>query len=109
MRKLKNFQRETNAMFIVINSFNRQNYGQQVAFESFKESDDDIEYSADMVWSLQLYAIRKLKEGATNQNREIISKAKEADPRQVELKCLKNRQGKNYHKRCSITANIAGS
>ena len=39
---------------------------------------------------------RELKEGATNQNREIISKAKELNPRQVELKCLKNRQGKNY-------------
>ena len=95
VRKLKNFQRETGATFIVISSFNRQNYGQQVAFESFKES-GNIEYSADVVWGLQLYATRGLKEGATNQNREIISKAKEANPRQVELKCLKNRQGKNY-------------
>ena len=95
VRKLKNFQRETGATFIVISSFNRQNYGQQVAFESFKES-GNIEYSADVVWGLQLYATRELKEGATNQNREIISKAKEANPRQVELKCLKNRQGKNY-------------
>ena len=95
VRKLKNFQRETGATFIVISSFNRQNYGQQVAFESFKES-GNIEYSADVVWGLQLCATRELKEGATNQNREIISKAKEANPRQVELKCLKNRQGKNY-------------
>ena len=95
VRKLKNFQRETGTTFIVISSFNRQNYGQQVAFESFKES-GNIEYSADVVWGLQLYATRELKEGATNQNREIISKAKEANPRQVELKCLKNRQGKNY-------------
>ena len=95
VRKLKNFQRETGATFIVISSFNRQNYGQQVAFESFKES-GNIEYSADVVWGLQLYATRELKEGATNQNREIIFKAKESNPRQVELKCLKNRQGKNY-------------
>lgn len=95
VRKLKNFQLETGATFIVISSFNRQNYGQQVAFESFKES-GNIEYSADVVWGLQLYATRELKEGATNQNREIISKAKESNPRQVELKCLKNRQGKNY-------------
>lgn len=95
VRKLKNFQRETGATFIVISSFNRQNYGQQVAFESFKES-GNIEYSADVVWGLQLYATRELKEGVTNQNRDIISKAKEANPRQVELKCLKNRQGKNY-------------
>ncbi|MBQ3451720.1 MAG: hypothetical protein IJG32_05610 [Selenomonadaceae bacterium] len=67
VRKLKNFRRETSATFIVISSFNRQNYGQQVAFESFKES-GNIEYSADVVWGLQLYATRELKEGATNQN-----------------------------------------
>ena len=95
VRKLKNFQRETGTTFIVISSFNRQNYAQQVAFESFKES-GNIEYSADVVWGLQLYATRELKEGVTNQNREIISKAKDSNPRQVELKCLKNRQGKNY-------------
>lgn len=95
VRKLKNYQRETGATFIVISSFNRQNYGQQVAFESFKES-GNIEYSADVVWGLQLYATRQLEEGATNRNREIIEKAKKANPRQVELKCLKNRQGKNY-------------
>ena len=51
VRKLKNFQRETDTTFIVISSFNRQNYGQQVAFESFKES-GNIEYSADVVWGL---------------------------------------------------------
>ena len=95
VRKLKNFQRATGTTFIVISSFNRQNYGQQVAFESFKES-GNIEYSADVVWGLQLYVVRELRDGATSQNREIISKAKEANPRQVELKCRKNRQGRNY-------------
>lgn len=48
VRNLKNFQRETSATFIVINSFNRRNYGQQVAFESFKES-GNIKYLADVV------------------------------------------------------------
>ena len=98
VRKLKNFQRETGTTFIVISSFNRANYTQQVAFESFKES-GNIEYSADVVWGLQLYATRNLKDGISgisSGNREIISKAKEANPRQVELKCLKNRQGRNY-------------
>ena len=37
-----------------ISSFNRVNYFQQVSFESFKES-CNIEYSADVVWSLQMY------------------------------------------------------
>ena len=91
VRKLKNFQRETGATFIVISSFNRANYSQQVAFESFKES-GNIEYSADVVWGLQLYFDEKV----SRENRDNVEKAKNANPRQVELKCLKNRQGKNY-------------
>lgn len=91
VRKLKNFQRETGTTFIVISSFNRTNYSQQVAFESFKES-GNIEYSADVVWGLQLY----FDEKTARDNRENIEKAKNANPRLVELKCLKNRQGKNY-------------
>ena len=97
VRKLKNFQRETGTTFIVISSLNRANYGQQVTFESFKES-GNIEYSADVVWGLQLYVTRELKDGIgiSNGNREKILKAKEANPCQLELKCLKNRQGRNY-------------
>ena len=91
VRKLKNFQRETGATFIVISSFNRQNYTQQVAFESFKES-GNIEYSADVVWGLQLYFDDK----TSRENRENVEKAKNETPRRVELKCLKNRQGRNY-------------
>ena len=53
VRKLKKFQRDTNTTFIVISSFNRTNYAQSVAFESFKES-GNIEYTADVVWGLQL-------------------------------------------------------
>lgn len=95
VRKLKNFQRDTNTTFIVISSFNRANYSQQVAFESFKES-GNIEYSADVVWGLQLYCTKNLREGVISKNREIIEKAKKANPRQIQLSCLKNRQGTNY-------------
>lgn len=95
VRKLKNFQRETNTTFIVISSFNRANYSQQVAFESFKES-GNIEYSADVVWGLQFYCTKNLREGTIGKNREIIEQAKKANPRQVQLSCLKNRQGTNY-------------
>lgn len=95
VRKLKNFQRDTNTTFIVISSFNRQNYSQQVAFESFKES-GNIEYSADVVWGLQLYVTNNLRDTSISKNREIIEHAKNANPRQIQLKCLKNRQGTNY-------------
>ena len=95
VRKLKNFQRDTNTTFIVISSFNRQNYSQPVAFESFKES-GNIEYSADVVWGLQLYITNNLRDGFITKNRETIEQAKNASPRQIQLKCLKNRQGTNY-------------
>ena len=95
VRKLKNFQRQTNSTFIVVSSFNRLNYSQRVSFESFKES-GNIEYSADVVWGLQLYCTNKLLDGAVSKNRDIIDNAKKANPRQVQLCCLKNRQGINY-------------
>ncbi len=95
VRKLKNFQRQTNSTFIVISSFNRQNYSQKVSFESFKES-GNIEYSADVVWGLQLYCTNHLLVDAISKNRETIELAKKANPRHVQLCCLKNRQGMNY-------------
>ena len=89
VRKLKKFQRDTNTTFIVISSFNRTNYSQSVAFESFKES-GNIEYTADVVCGLQLNIMN------STFNREDIDKAKKQQPRQIQLKCLKNRQGTNY-------------
>ena len=96
VRKLKKFQRDTNTTFIVISSFNRTNYNQSVSFESFKES-GGIEYSADVVWALQLYIMNQFKGGADiSQTRKKIDDAKKHQPRQIHLKCLKNRQGSNY-------------
>lgn len=89
LRRLKNFQRETNTTFVVISSLNRANYSTEISFESFKES-GGIEYSADVVWGLQLYF-----EGE-KRNLENIEKAKKEIPRQIQLKCLKNRYGKNF-------------
>ena len=96
VRKLKKFQRDTNTTFIVISSFNRTNYNQSVSFESFKES-GGIEYSADVVWALQLFIMNEIKGGADiSQTRKKIDDAKKSQPRQIHLKCLKNRQGSNY-------------
>ena len=95
VRKLKNFQRQTNSTFIVVSSFNRLNYSQRVSFESFKES-GNIEYSADVVWGLQLYCTNHLLVDSIAKNRKIIEQAKKANPRQIQLCCLKNRQGLNY-------------
>ena len=96
VRKLKKFQRDTNTTFIVISSFNRTNYAQSVSFESFKES-GNIEYTADVVWALQLNVMNEIKGGELiSDSRRKIDEAKKQQPRQIHLKCLKNRQGTNY-------------
>ena len=88
IHKLFNFRRETNATFIVISSLNRANYQTEISFESFKES-GSIEYSADVIWGLQL-----LLDG--ERNRQSVEKAKRENPRRIQLQCLKNRFGANY-------------
>ena len=96
VRKLKKFQRDTNTTFIVISSFNRTNYAQTVSFESFKES-GNIEYTADVVWALQLNVMNEIKGGElVSETRRKIEVAKKQQPRKIQLKCLKNRQGTNY-------------
>ena len=96
VRKLKKFQRDTNTTFIVISSFNRTNYAQEVSFESFKES-GNIEYTADVVWALQLDVMNRIKVGdLVSETRRKIDEAKKQQPRQIQLRCLKNRQGTNY-------------
>ena len=84
MRKLKNFQRETNTTFIVISSLNRQSYTQKASVDmsSFKES-GSIEYSADVIWALTV-------------DESAGEDAKAMQPRPIVLKCLKNRQGTFY-------------
>ena len=89
--KLKDFQRATNATIIAISSFNRQNYAQQVAFESFKES-GAIEYTADVVWGLENFGIDGRGEYSRD---EALANAKKKN-RPVKLSCLKNRNGGQY-------------
>ena len=96
VHKLKTFQRDTNTTFIIISSFNRVNYYQQVSFESFKDS-GNIEYTADVVWALQLDVANHIKTGdSISHIRKIFDDAKQHQPREIQLKCLKNRQGNNY-------------
>ena len=95
VRKLKKFQRDTNSTFIVISSFNRANYAQGVSFESFKES-GNIEYTADVVWALQLNILNYVNASNISDTRKRIDEAKKQQPRQIILKCLKNRHGTNY-------------
>ena len=95
LRALKMLQMENDLVVILISSLNRQNYLTTIDYESFKES-GGIEFTADVVWGLQLSVMndevfntdKKLKE-----KRELVRQAKRANPRRIELLCLKNRYG----------------
>ena len=93
--RLKQLQAKYKIVMMVVSSFNRQNYLTQVDFESFKES-GGIEYTADVVWGLQLDVLHDTLfncTGKINEKRQKIKEAKAANPRCVELVCLKNRFG----------------
>ena len=101
---LKQLSRDENITIIVVSSLNRSNYLTPIDFESFKES-GGIEYTADVVWGLQLQAIHEEIFNSTQkikEKREVINEAKKSNPRKIELVCLKNRNGiSNYS--CNFT------
>lgn len=93
--ELKRISRDLDITIILISSVNRANYLTPIDFESLKES-GGIEYTADVVWGLQLQCLNDPafdKEKNIKEKREIVKRAKAATPRKVELVCLKNRYG----------------
>lgn len=94
--ELKRISRELDITAIVISSLNRMNYLTPISFEALKES-GSIEYSADVIYGLQLRCINDDnpfgKEGKLKEKRDKIRIAKAANPREIELLCLKNRYG----------------
>ncbi len=93
--ELKRISRELDLTVFVISSVNRANYMTPIDFESLKES-GGIEYTADVVWGLQLQCLHEqLFESANKitEKRDRIRNAKAERPRQIELSCLKNRYG----------------
>ena len=62
-----------------------------IDFESFKES-GGIEYTADVIWGLQLSVMSNElfgREGKIKEKRDMVRKAKLASPRNIDLVCLK--------------------
>ena len=95
VRGLKKLQSENDLVVFVISSINRANYLTPIDFESFKES-GGIEYTADVVWGLQLQILNDdlfNSEKKVKEKREKVRQAKRAIPREIELVCLKNRYG----------------
>lgn len=82
--ELKRITRDYKVTVIAISSLNRQSYKDAVSMASFKES-GAIEYSSDVLLGLQAKGV-----GTDNFN---VDEAKAKDPREIELKVLKNRNG----------------
>lgn len=83
--ELKRLSRELEIPIIAISSLNRANYNESINMSAFKES-GAIEYSSDVLLGLQLA-------GAGGKEFDVDT-AKSQEPRQIELKILKNRRGK---------------
>lgn len=83
--ELKRMSRDYKMPVIGISSFNRDNYDAAVSMQAFKES-GAIEYSSDVLIGLQL-------EG-TGTNGFNVDEAKKKNPRTIEAKILKNRNGR---------------
>ena len=93
--ELKRLSRDLDIPVIVISSLNRNSYTTYIDYSAFKES-GGIEYSADVVIGLQLYAINTMPTGKDKENdrREHLNKAKSEIPREIEIVILKNRNGR---------------
>lgn len=79
---LKKLSRTYSLTILAISSFNRENYNLEVSMSAFKES-GGIDYSADVLIGLQARGA-----GSRTFN---IDEEKRKDPRELELKILKNR------------------
>ena len=101
--ELKEISRDFSIPVFAISSFNRENYLEPVSMTSFKES-GAVEYSSDVLFGLQ-YAGMEYQEGDSDKKRkerikdlmtDIQRKQKNKESIEVELKCLKNRNGYKF-------------
>lgn len=104
--ELKRISRDHKTPVLAISSFNRANYNTPVSMIAFKES-GAIEYSSDVLFGLQLHGV-----GTEDFD---VNEAKRADPREIELVILKNRNGRtgdtiefNYYARFNYFEQLDG-
>lgn len=88
---LKRAARDLKLPFVVISSFNRENYANDASPAAFKES-GSIEYTCDTLIALQPYGMKRAKTKAdVADNLDCLENCKRADVRDVEAVILKNR------------------
>lgn len=85
--ELKRLSRKYKIPVIAISSFNRDNYKAEVSMQAFKES-GAIEYGSDVLLGLQFKGA-----GEKGFDNEAVNDAFARDPREIELKVLKHRNG----------------
>lgn len=88
--ELKRISRDYKTPVIILSSLNRMNYDEPINLAAMKES-GALEYSADIVLGLQLQGAGSSR--ARNSKEWINDRMKE-DPRHLEMKVLKNRNGR---------------
>ena len=89
--ELKRLSRDHKTPVIAISSLNRMSYKDPITFEAFKES-GAIEYSSDVLIGMQLKGLED-DSGKKDANFK-VDQAKGKEPREIEIKVLKNRNGK---------------
>ncbi len=105
VKRLKQIQLKYVMAIVVISSLNRLNYTMPIELDSFKES-GSIEYTFDVVWGLELSLLsdpnftdhydkngKKLGKKTETEKRIMLSQAKQATPRTLEMRYIKNRFG----------------
>ena len=92
--ELKRLSRDYKAVVVAISSFNRDSYTNEVNMAAFKES-GAIEYGSDVLLAMQPQG---MKPGYTKPEQEanvkLVNACKRAEVRSVEVRVLKNRNGK---------------
>lgn len=91
---LKRISRDYKIPVVAISSFNRSSYNGPVTLEAFKES-GAIEYASDVLIGLQVKGADEYTttDGQRGKNSRATEDQKRKDPREIELKILKNRNG----------------
>lgn len=91
VREMQMFQAKNDLVILFISAFNRENYRNYACIESFKES-GGLEYTADAILALQF----EYSKTESRANVETFQQKKQAQPRDIELVCLKNRFGNDF-------------
>lgn len=83
---LKRLSADFHVPVMAISNLNRENYDKDITMKAFKES-GGIEYSTDVLLGMQFTAMQENKDNID------LDQLKAANPRKVQIKILKNRNG----------------